>query len=251
MCDNNNPASGPFCSPRDGAQLQVGKTVDVIWNPAFFNSSFPRQLRVQADFSTRPEDAVKGGADGFTSRLLNVSTGRFTWNVLSEYLGDSSRAGASRPARLFITQPAPDEEDDEGDEGDGIARPVSTSTRAGGENRIAGPRVQLIAGPNALGSSMPNPLTIALPIVFGVLTVLIMVGFVLFKRRKPDFSFKNIFTRRGRVNGYGERKSRGQRVRGMDIKHHVGMNTLPTGVDRDRNVFQEEMRRQQDRRSDW
>ncbi|KAK3378943.1 hypothetical protein B0T24DRAFT_589550 [Lasiosphaeria ovina] len=253
MCENADAGNGPFCSPKDGAQIQVGKTIDVIWNPAFFNSSFNNvaMIQVQADFLTRPDDGNKGGADGFTSRMLDASSGRFAWTVLAEYLG-STRAGAARPAQLFISQPAinvantggdGDGNDDSGRNGDG-GMPMDGSS----QTRIPGPRVQLIGPSSGGGGSMLNPLIIALPIALGVLALGLLVAFLVFRRRNPG-RMGQLFSCGRKRDGYGERKSRTQRLRGLEIRMvdnnaSTRMGTIPALGNADRNIFREEVRRQ-------
>ncbi|KAK0715104.1 hypothetical protein B0H67DRAFT_644892 [Lasiosphaeris hirsuta] len=251
MCDNFDGPNAPFCSPTPNQQLTVGRTFEVTWDPNYFNSTEVPMVRVQADFGVAPSANLLGGADGFTSELINVSTGRFTWNILADYLA----AGfASTPARIFLEEPS-----------------LTNETTRG--LRTVGPRVELVSstgrplrdpppppppagsvdnGPVGVGA---NPIAIVLPVVFGVLTLVLLGGCVWFRRRHPDFG-RGWFTfrRGGRWRGgagYGVGRSKSQRVRGQDIKvintdiNGLRMNAMAMNGDRDRNIFREEMRRQE------
>ncbi|KAK3353318.1 hypothetical protein B0T25DRAFT_607531 [Lasiosphaeria hispida] len=217
MCDNFDGPNAPFCSPTPNQQLQVGRTFEITWDPAFFNSTEVPMVRVQADFGFAPAANLLGGADGFTSELINVSAGRFTWNILNDYLA----AGfAATSARIFLEEPSLTNE----------------TTR----------------GPVGVGA---NPIAIVLPVVFGVLTLLLLGGCVWFRRKHPDFGRGWFTFRRGGRwrggGGYGVGRSKGQRLRGQDIKvintdmNGLRMNAMAMNADRDRNIFREEMRRQE------
>lgn len=218
---------------------------------------------VQADFNLPTTSGTTLGTDGFTSALIPTSIGRFTWNVLPSYLA----AGAvSTQARIFLAEPSE----------------TNVTTRG---NRIPGPRFELVTAngtPNNLNnnggnnrggstagngvnnvSTGANPVAIALPVVFGVLTLCFLGFCVWFKRRHPDF-LRDVFAFRrrrwpkqrggngsGGAGRFGFGRSKSQRLRGEDIKvintdmNGLRMNAMAMNGDRDRNVFREEMRRQE------
>jgi len=269
-CSNFDGPLAPFCRPTQGQQVQVGQTVEVTWDPTWFNSTETPMVLVQADFSLPANAGQTSGIDGFTSELIPTSTGRFAWSVLPSYLHS---AAFSTQARFFLAEPSE----------------INITTRG---NRIVGPRVEIISttagnnnnNNNANGNNRngnpagqsnvatgSNPVAIALPIVFGVLTLLFLGFCVWFKRRHPDFfrGFMSRFRRRlparrvvapplgGNVGGAGRfglpgrSKSKISRLRGEDIKvvttdmNGLRMNAMAMNGDRDRNVFREEMRRQE------
>ncbi|KAK1752235.1 hypothetical protein QBC47DRAFT_405439 [Echria macrotheca] len=254
LCVNFDGPNAPFCSPTEGQSITVGRTFEVSWDPTWFNSSETPMVFVQADFgvpdTTNPAD---GGQDGFTSDLIPTNVGRFTWNVLPEYLAPGF---AAVPAALFLAEPS-----------------LTNITTRG--NRIPGPRVELVSGtgqpltdaPNSDSannvSTGANPVAIILPVVFGVLTLCSLGLFVWVKRRYPDF-WTNLMSFRfrrwpaGRGGGGGRGgmfgRSKSQKLRGQDIKvintdmNGLRMNAMAMNgalnAERDRNVFREELRRQ-------
>ncbi|KAK0637141.1 hypothetical protein B0T17DRAFT_504516 [Bombardia bombarda] len=258
MCENLDGVNAPFCSPREGAQVQVGTTIDVTWDPALFNTSITPQIRVQGDFST----TSPGGTDGFSSVLLDPNSGRYSWTILDEYLDDGA---TSLAARLFIAEPV-----------------ASTGTNTNAQDRIPGPRVQVVRAAAAAASETdnttptssasstsptfnsssssinktntpndsttattsnntntgPNPLSIALPIGVGVLALLLISAFFTFKKRNHPPGAGNLAVLRSMLfsssktnkDGYGVGQSRGQRFRGgssrereITIVHHTHM----------------------------
>jgi len=253
-CSNFDGFLAPFCAPAPNTQLAVGRTIEVTWDPTFFNSTETPMVLVQADFSLPANSGQTLGIDGFTSELIPTSTGRFSWVILPSYLHSSTLATT---ARIFLAEPSE----------------TNVTTRG---NRIPGPRVEIVsttANNNINGnnrganqqqnaaSTGSNPIAIALPIVFGVLTLCFLGFCVWLKRRHPDF-FRRIFTfGRGRIGwrGGNSGKSRGRfglgrskssRIRGDDIKvvttdmNGLRMNAMAMNGGQGRNVFREEMRRQ-------
>ncbi|KAK0620123.1 hypothetical protein B0T14DRAFT_224262 [Immersiella caudata] len=252
-CTNFDGPLAPFCAPAQGQQLPVGRTVEVIWDPNWFNSTETPMVLVQADFSIPTVSGQTAGIDGFTSELVPTSNGRFTWSVLPSYLHSSTLATT---ARIFLAEPSE----------------TNVTTRG---NRIPGPRVEIVSasvlnnnnnnnnnqnGANRNNQQQPlatgsNPIAIALPIVFGILTLCFLGFCVWFKRRNPDF-FRGMFAfarRRGGSRRGGGRFGLGRsksRLRGDDIKvvttdmNGLRMNAMAMNGGQDRNVFREEMRRQ-------
>ncbi|KAK3688233.1 hypothetical protein B0T22DRAFT_535454 [Podospora appendiculata] len=234
MCENINGANAPFCSPTEGTRLEVGKTIDVTWDPTFFNSSTTPQIRVQAEFSPskNPKTGETGGSDGFTTDAIDVATGRYTWTILASYLEPDAR---SRSAKLFLATPTDTDNDGTFD----------------AQDRLAGPRVQIISAntttspnnDNNNNKSMgPNPLSIALPVSLGVLVLLLIGGYFLLKRRAQNNPGA------GGIRHIFSRGSRAQRLPRdpVTIIHSTHMNAgmrMQT-MGESRNVFREEMSRQ-------
>ncbi|KAK3940286.1 hypothetical protein QBC46DRAFT_261239 [Diplogelasinospora grovesii] len=240
MCDNKSGANAPFCSPASGERVAVGQVINVTWDPTYFNSSTTTtttQIQIQADFKFAPADinntAIKGGLDGFTSDPIDLSTGSYSWMISNEYLPAKVR---SMQATLFLAQPS--------------------NNNDGAGERVTGPEVQIVAGSggsnvnndkNSLGSGggRPNPIAIALPVVFGFLALVGIGGYLWYYNKRKNGGQK-IFAR-GR-EGYS-----GRRIRGRDIKLVPGSDVRMGPVGNggaERNVFQEEVRRQQQRQQD-
>ncbi|KAK3294484.1 uncharacterized protein B0H64DRAFT_463401 [Chaetomium fimeti] len=205
MCDNDPDT--PFCSPQDGAQLQVGDIAEITWNPNFFTTSNPgpppQQIFIQADFALTangpPETA------GFTSSPLDPNTGTFPWTILATYLPPDS---TTTTATLSLAAPLSHAPTTNG-----------TFVRIGAATiRFPGPRVHILRStttsnnnttttpsaitdtnaplttttttttptPQPAPSQAPNPLAIALPVTLGLLTALAMVLYAVLKRHRPD-----------------------------------------------------------------
>ncbi|KAK4183447.1 hypothetical protein QBC35DRAFT_518203 [Podospora australis] len=288
MCTNPPESPTPFCEPREGAQLRTGQTIEIIWSPLFFATgpnSRPRQIRVQAEFFPSSSSNTSSTL-GFTSTLLSPSSGRFAWTILDSYLPPSIN---SLTASLAIAEPFTDSD--------------GNGTVLEGNDSFPGPRVTILrstgaqqpnsgsnknnnttnaANRGAIGGG-PSPLAIVLPVIFGVLTIIVMVGCVFFRRKNPGFRMRDwvsgMMNRSGRGGfgstnggggggkgllplslgqggGYGERQSRGQRLQGKDIRvvttdiNSLRMNAVKMAGNGGfggggPNVFREEMRRQE------
>ncbi|KAK3903517.1 hypothetical protein C8A05DRAFT_32732 [Staphylotrichum tortipilum] len=210
MCDTEGDT--PFCSPKNGAQLLTGQTAEITWNPDFFSATSPppTEIFVQADF-TLPSNS--GGSNvGFTSAPLDPNAGTFSWPILPSYLPSSANL-----TTVILSLAAPL-----------VQNPTSGSfIRIGtGTVRFPGPQIRIVrsstttnaaaattsrvgstasaAAQSGTASAPVNPLAIALPVVFGVLTALAMAGYILLKRRNPRLLQRlNPFARRNDDNFSG------------------------------------------------
>ncbi|KAK4235579.1 hypothetical protein C8A03DRAFT_17695 [Achaetomium macrosporum] len=250
MCDNIGDT--PFCSPQDGAQLRIGETVDITWNPLFFTTSPsfpspPSEIFIQADLpltnDINPNEVLETA--GFTSSALDPHAGFFAWPILASYLP----ATANSTSALLS-----------------LAAPLSNSPTNGtfrrigvGTIRFPGPRVHILresdsesanrtsatsgaisnnnnsSSGSIIGSSageQTHPqqgeqssqdikLAIALPIALGVFTALVMVAYYFLVRHRHRSEFATALLdwwRHGRKGagrkGYAERQSRRHRVGG-------------------------------------
>ncbi|KAH6632158.1 hypothetical protein F5144DRAFT_649681 [Chaetomium tenue] len=200
MCDNDPDT--PFCSPQDGAQLQVGEIAEIIWNPNFFTTSNPadppQQIFIQADFALTSTNGPPETA-GFTSAPLDPNTGFFPWTILSTYLPPTSN---TTTATLSLAAPLSHAPTTNG-----------TFVRIGAATiRFPGPRVHILRAntntntntnttltntnspltnstatePTPEPTAAPNPLAIALPIALGLLTALAMALYAILKRHRPE-----------------------------------------------------------------
>ncbi|KAL2200811.1 hypothetical protein P885DRAFT_19946, partial [Corynascus similis CBS 632.67] len=192
MCDKD-PDTSPFCSPRSGAQLQTGETVDITWNPDFFISELPPppHIFIQAEFAVA-DDGLAATA-GFISSPIDPDTGSFRWAVLDAYLPANS---SSTSATLSIAVPLPR-----------IAINGTFFRIGTGTMRYPGPQVDIlrssssssssdtnVVNPAATAATTPsstasnpgqNVLAIALPVALGVLTAIVMAVYAVLKRRRP------------------------------------------------------------------
>ncbi|KAK4169658.1 hypothetical protein QBC43DRAFT_351735, partial [Cladorrhinum sp. PSN259] len=286
MCDLSPESPTPFCGPAEGTRVRTGDTVDIIWSARFFATSptsLPRRIRIQADYFFANNNTRTG--NGFTSLVISPASGRFTWRPLERDLPTGIN---TITAAIFIAEPFTDSD--------------GNGTTLEGNDRFPGPRLSITRGarrnegpsagpagtgtggtiansnPNrgnnmgAIGSGGPNPLAIALPIIFGVVTLVIMVGFVMWRKRHPGWSLREtvvkgvpgLLRRRmgPRAGGRIAPSTAGQpKIRGQDIKvvttdiDQLRMNAMYLvgsggggGGGRsegERNVFREEMMRQE------
>jgi LPXTG-motif cell wall-anchored protein len=88
---------------------------------------------------------------------------------------------------------------------------------------------------------------IIVPVVVGVLLLMAIAGFLFMKRRNPGWKLGSMFGM-GKGDGYGSRKSRGERAVGTGNTGLGGMQMGDLGISRPqdgRNVFREEIKRQE------
>ncbi|KAH0443620.1 hypothetical protein CcaCcLH18_00933 [Colletotrichum camelliae] len=226
-----NPAAGsgglaqPFCAPAKDKEVEGGKTYFVTWDASLFPSS-STVVQVQGDYGVT--STIKEPGHGFSSLEIPASAGFFEWAVL----GYDMPAGEAMDVQLFLAVPAAN--------GSIVAR-------------NAGPKVRVVGNNNRTSINDPvrrkvNVLGIVLPIVFGVLSLGGIGGFVWwYGRRKGMFA--------SRSQGYGIGKSRGQRTDGLRLAdgtftsaNRGGVEMMPpprpppptTG-----NAFRDELNRQE------
>ncbi|KAK4251349.1 hypothetical protein C7999DRAFT_10924 [Corynascus novoguineensis] len=239
MCDKD-PDTSLFCSPRSGAQLQVGETVDITWDPDFFTSELPPppHIFIQAEFAVA--DNGPPATAGFISSPVDPDAGSFRWAVLDAYLPPNS---SSTSATLSIAAPLPR-----------IATNGTFFRIGAGTMRYPGPQVDIFrrsssgssssdtnaANPAATGATTPsstasnpaqNALAIALPVALGVLTAIVMAVYAVVKRRRPHLlaSLAGMFPCVGNSDNHpgkggsenGPPSATRRRVKGRDVEIRV------------------------------
>lgn len=205
-------------------------------------------------------DYKDGDSDGFTSDRIPASQGYFVWTIAPDFL--TKQGHPSLDVSLFLA--------------------YSDDNAADLQDRVAGPSIVITnaekgSDTSGGGSKGVSPAAIAVPII--VVVVLAILGAVCFMswRRHGTLPLVGAIgsaRRRSGSQGYGIRQSRSQRVGGGDGGVGVGAGGVgvddknrgaagnaggiqltdrdswsPTGAadGRGRNVFREEMERQQDR----
>ncbi|KAK6062589.1 hypothetical protein SCUP515_13222 [Seiridium cupressi] len=238
-CSNIDGDLAPFCEPANNTQVSPGEKVigrlvnallktitnsdrTVKWDSSFFTDA-STLIQIQADFSpSSGEDATPLADDGFTSNSLRATTTSYEWTVSSSILNSTDSNGVN--AQLYIV--------------------VATSD-GGSENRTLGPLVRVLpAGSTSSESSAagPNLVAIIVPVVVGVLLLMAIAGFLLMKRRNPDWTLRGMVGM-GKRNGYG---SRSERAVGAGGAGAGGVQMGDMGISRPqdgRNVFREEIKR--------
>ncbi|SPQ20229.1 47e94c99-c55b-43d0-b1f1-2644cd282749 [Thermothielavioides terrestris] len=238
MCDSGEDT--PFCAPANGAELRVGETVDITWDPDFIASSAsppPVQIFIQADFSITPTDPLETA--GFTSPALDPNTGTFPWPILASYIPATANATT---ALLSIAIPLSNTPTNGTFTriGEGTTRfpgpqvhilpaasttsssssssPQSVSanpTAASAAQSQSGPQNQTQINGTATNGQQPNALAIALPVALGVATALLMAAYALVKRHRPGWLPQALLARRGgERRGFGGGSSVGPGNRG-------------------------------------
>lgn len=206
----------------------------VTWDASYFGDS-STLVQIQADFNpSSGEDPTPLDDSGFTSNSLRAGTGSYSWTISESLLNSTTADAAGVDAQLYI---------------------VVTTADGGTENRTVGPLFRVVPG-NSTGNADgegdgngPNLVAIIVPIAIGVLVLLAVVAFLFMKRRNPDWRLASMFGR-GKGDGYGSRKSRTERAAGSATgANGVQMGDLGISAPQGgRNVFREEIRRQEEAR---
>lgn len=244
-CSNTDGDFVPFCEPANNTEAKPGdkltgkssKFADyntsfqstdwnpVTWDPSFFaNGSV--LVQIQADFSPLSGgDPTPLDDDGFTSNSLRAGTGSYSWAISSSVLNSTSASGVN--AQLYIVGAAADGETTQRTLGP-LVRVVPASSSSDGSS----------------GSRGPNLVAIIVPVVVGVLLLMAIAAFLIKKRRDPGWKLRSVFGM-GSNDGYGSRKSRVERSMGAGSSG-LQMGDVEISKPQDgRNVFREEMHRQQ------
>ncbi|KAI4599974.1 hypothetical protein KJ359_001075 [Pestalotiopsis sp. 9143b] len=224
-CSNTDGDFVPFCEPANNTEAKPGDKVTVTWDPSFFaNGSI--LVQIQADFSpSSGSDPTPLDDDGFTSNSLRAGTGSYSWAISSSVLNSTSAAGVN--AQLYIVGAAADGETTQ---------------------RTLGPLVRVVpassSSADSSGSGGPNLVAIIVPVVVGVLLLMAIAAFLIKKRRDPGWKLRSMFGV-GNSDAYGSRKSRVERSMGAG-SNGLQMGDVEISKPQDgRNVFREEMQRQQ------
>lgn len=200
--------------------LFADQNSSVTWDPNYFLSP-NTELRFQADITPDMDSDNAIGQEAFTSELLTAGMGSYVWTVGVNLLnGDGDN---TTPATLFLS-------------------PLNATNNIDA-NRIMGPVVELVLRNST--NMTTRALAIALPIVFGILILSILGGFIWYRRRHPNSKLCSLFTIQRK--GYVERKSRIQRLPpdAKIMSNESSVELRQSGVGGGRNVFREELRRQE------
>jgi len=237
-CDKYQGPGGPFCQPEPGTVLYVGYTYYVTWTPRRFSSGSAK-VAVQLT----PEDGK-----GTTSDMFPVSRGFWAWTIDDDFLRLAGRESISVELSLL--------QDDD------------TTPQDNDAQKHTGPTVYVTYPPPLVpvvkNGNGPSVVAIAVPVVVAVV-VLLLAGLCFWSwRRHGTVPIVGALGKVGRrSSGYGVRKSASERV-GRGVGGGGGAFGAPSDkpgpniniqlTDRDswsptgtgsRNVFREEMQRQE------
>lgn len=211
-CTNLDGEFAPFCRPTNRAELDSTNKVQVSWDTSFFQNASSDLLRIQVNYTSEDGSETDVAQAGFASPWLRTYTGTYGWNIQKGFLSD----GQSIMAQLYIV----------------------TS-----DDSIKGPEIKLVAPTESASGDREtpkvNPAVIAVPVVLGTLLMGLIAVYLFKRRRNPEISLRDMFKRR---EGYGIKKSKGERTTAMQMGGMMGNASavVPSG----RNVFREEMKRQ-------
>lgn len=251
-CQNYVDIDAPFCAPYRGSLLNPGTTYYLTWDVNFFGSDPDQSIEVQVSYD---------GGFGFVTDKMRASVGFYAWSVPADFLERRGRAAMN--ATWSINFGDPDGSNSTiHDEG-----PTVTITR---DQMLVDNGLPKGAG----GGAGSLAVLIAVPVVVALL-VLGLGGFCLWSwRRKgvvPGAAAIGALKRRSTAGGggYGERRSRSERAAGQQQQQGSAAprpagpddqlpddkfpgiqltdrdSWSPTSPSSGRNVFQEEIRRQE------
>ncbi|KAK1759857.1 hypothetical protein QBC47DRAFT_373194 [Echria macrotheca] len=247
-CTQYQSSIAPFCSPFDGAVLHQGLTYYLSWNPTYFANP-TIDLEIQAVYN----DATSGLGMTSGSRV-SAAVGFYAWPIPTDFL---SRLNRNELNMTFQ-----------------FARPVDPNDGSDQPDfePILGPTVLVVEGPpedHAPNPQKPSPNAAAIAVPIVVVAVLgLFIGLCFWSwRRTGTVPVLGGLVGRGskRSSGYGVRQSQAERVGGGGIgiggpravvgNDKAGANVgiqltdrdswSPTGTGQGRNVFRDELRRQE------
>lgn len=263
-CDRNVGVNAPFCQPKAGSQLNPGNTYYgehssssearkflyptdtpiVTWSLDWFSNT-NTSVEVQGIYHD-------GTMTGFTSPLLPVTKGFYAWTIEDSIL--TGRASPLSTLNISLTLAYYKDNTSDSEDVPGPTVIVNSLLSDPGDNH---------------GGGGTNVVAIAVPVVI-VLVLLALTGLCVWSWRRHGTvpvlgALRRRSTTGGGGQGYGIRQSRSQRVGDGPGEAVVGSDKKSGGVgipltDRDswspstspagpgggqRNVFREEMERQQ------
>ncbi|KAI9697294.1 MAG: hypothetical protein M1836_004858 [Candelina mexicana] len=185
-CHNIDGPFAPFCKPDNGSDAWVGETYHVSWDPDVFTKN--STITVVLNYA----NASGGGSEAWHSDKIQNSYGFVSVTMDKAWLKDTRRNNLT----LYI-----------------IGLDAKDSSRA---STTKGPTISLInkpvehAKPPPL-TKMPNKLGLAigLPVSLGFVA-LVVLGLYFGMRKTRRIGIASVM---GRKKGYGERRSRRQRMR--------------------------------------
>ncbi|KAH8666564.1 hypothetical protein BX600DRAFT_539681 [Xylariales sp. PMI_506] len=234
VCEADETTDAPMCQPDDGTMLTPGFVYYVTWDATHYDTN--NTVQVQGDY---------GNGDGFSSDVLPASQGFYSWPIATDFL--QTQGDETVQVSLYIGLV----EEGLGD--------------IGVENRGQGPTVY-ITNPSPSASSDTNPLAIVLPILISVIALGAAVALILFRRRQMRKTGSTFFgglfkrptwlgtTKSRRVRtaaGVKDSQNKSTSTISIQLSSSDGWstNSITGGQRQDRNVFRDEIVRQQRERA--
>ncbi|KAL0939966.1 uncharacterized protein CTRU02_206576 [Colletotrichum truncatum] len=219
VCNNNPGPDGPFCQPRRGSTVHVETTYYITWDATFFEDPTTPIGIVGYDVSNT------GSLDAAPAFSVTNIRGGDGWAYWTPRMGDlEDKDSNNMTLILMYSDPLSEEQKN-------VSGPVFTIR----------PPLDL----DGRSSSSPNLLAILLPVILITLAIVSVMLWLYYRRRRRQAAAMAAATAKYHSTVSGPPKSRVTK-NDADIQLEP---TSPPPLSPGRNVFQEEVRRQERERA--
>ncbi|KAK1687441.1 hypothetical protein BDP55DRAFT_727381 [Colletotrichum godetiae] len=219
VCNNRVGQDGPFCQPRRGSTLHVESTYYITWDTTFFADPATPIGIVGFDV----DNGITDNAPAFSVTNLSGGDGWVPW---TPHLTDlEEKTSNNMTIILMYNDPDTDEEKN-------VTGPVFTL------------RMALDIDPS---TSRPNLLAILLPVILISLAIAGVMMWLYIRRRRRHAAVAAAVERQNAAHPTGQPRSMHGQKGSADIQ--LEPTSPPPGSAPGRNVFQEEVRRQERERA--
>ncbi|KAF4775443.1 hypothetical protein HER10_EVM0010602 [Colletotrichum scovillei] len=219
VCNNRVGQDGPFCQPRRGSTLHVESTYYITWDTTFFADPATPIGIVGFDV----DNGITDNAPAFSVTNLSGGDGWVPW---TPHLTDLE-SKTSNNMTIILMYNDPD---------------------TGEEKNVTGPVFTLrMAMDTDTPNSRPNLLAILLPVILISLAIAAFMVWLYIRRRRRHAAVAAAVERQNAAHPTGQPRSMHGQKGSADIQ--LEPTSPPPGSAPGRNVFQEEVRRQERERA--
>ncbi|KAK1487197.1 hypothetical protein CCUS01_03541 [Colletotrichum cuscutae] len=219
VCNNRVGQDGPFCQPRRGSTLHVESTYYITWDTTFFADPATPIGIVGFDV----DNGITDNAPAFSVTNLSGGDGWVPW---TPHLTDLE-SKTSNNMTIILMYNDPD---------------------TGEEKNLTGPVFTLrMAMDTDAPNSRPNLLAILLPVILISLAIAAFMVWLYIRRRRRHAAVAAAVERQNAAHPTGQPRSMHGQKGSADIQ--LEPTSPPPGSTPGRNVFQEEVRRQERERA--
>ncbi|KXH28979.1 hypothetical protein CSIM01_02048 [Colletotrichum simmondsii] len=219
VCNNRVGQDGPFCQPRRGSTLHVESTYYITWDTTFFADPATPIGIVGFDV----DNGITDNAPAFSVTNLSGGDGWVPW---TPHLTDLE-SKTSNNMTIILMYNDPD---------------------TGEEKNVTGPVFTLrMAMDTDAPNSRPNLLAILLPVILISLAIAAFMAWLYIRRRRRHAAVAAAVERQNAAHPTGQPRSMHGQKGSADIQ--LEPTSPPPGSAPGRNVFQEEVRRQERERA--
>ncbi|KAK1719518.1 hypothetical protein CaCOL14_001783 [Colletotrichum acutatum] len=219
VCNNRVGQDGPFCQPRRGSTLHVESTYYITWDTTFFADPATPIGIVGFDV----DNGITDNAPAFSVTNLSGGDGWVPWTPHLTDLEDKT----SNNMTIILMYNDPD---------------------TGEEKNVTGPVFTLrMAMDTVAPNSRPNLLAILLPVILISLAIAAFMAWLYIRRRRRHAAVAAAVERQNAAHPTGQPRSMHGQKGSADIQ--LEPTSPPPGSAPGRNVFQEEVRRQERERA--